>query len=178
MAKTDRYGHHADGSKIAERVAAQDYDFCLIAENIGYQYNIKGFQTDQLADKFFQGWKNSDGHRENMLDPDLREIGVGVAVSQDTSFWYAVQVLGRNKTDSLKFRIANRSKEAVTYSIGDKSYELPAWYARSHRLCRAAWVQFDFPNEDGDDHTQVEPESGDEFVIEKTRTAMKLKKQS
>ena len=41
----------------------------------------------------FEGWKNSPGHRENMLDRDAREIGIAVATSGNALYW--VMVLGR-----------------------------------------------------------------------------------
>jgi hypothetical protein len=37
MARTDRYGHSADGRQARERTKAHDYSFCLIAENIAYR---------------------------------------------------------------------------------------------------------------------------------------------
>ena len=41
--------------------------------------NSSGFTPKELADGFLEGWKQSPGHRKNMLDPDVTQIGVGVA---------------------------------------------------------------------------------------------------
>lgn len=45
-------------------------------ENLASQYgsSIKG-----NAEKFFLQWKNSDGHNKNMLDPNWKYMGIGVA---------------------------------------------------------------------------------------------------
>ena len=36
MARTNRYGHKADGSTPADRAQKFGYDYCIVAENIGY----------------------------------------------------------------------------------------------------------------------------------------------
>src|SRR5262249_39880143 len=76
LAKANRTGHPADGKGPAARAKAHGYDYCLIAENIAYQYSSAGFTTDELARQFFEGWKHSPPHRKNMLDPDVTETGV------------------------------------------------------------------------------------------------------
>ena len=78
MARTEKYGHEADGNRPAERVELYDYDYCIAAENIAFRMNSAGFSTDELATGFFKGWKNSPPHRENLLDPDLTEIGIAI----------------------------------------------------------------------------------------------------
>ena len=67
-----------DGRNLAERVEPTGYlpnrpDW-ILAENIGWG-------TAQLASALgiAGGWFQSAEHRENMLDPKLEEIGVGVA---------------------------------------------------------------------------------------------------
>ena len=79
VARTNRFGHTADGSQPWERAKKQGYKYCVIAENIAYEYNSAGFGTEELARSFVEGWKHSPPHRKNMLDPDLTDIGVGVA---------------------------------------------------------------------------------------------------
>lgn len=69
MAKTNKYGHTADGKRPFQRATQFGYDYCIVTENIAYQYNSEGFSTGELAEQFFQGWAHSPGHRKNMLDP-------------------------------------------------------------------------------------------------------------
>lgn len=52
------------------------------AENIG--------TSSESADHVMQGWMRSRRHRANILDPRLRQIGVGAARSQ-SGRWYVVQ---------------------------------------------------------------------------------------
>ena len=70
MALQDYFDHTApDGSTPGQRVTAAGYQWSRVAENIGAGYNT--------ADAVVQGWINSPGHRANMLDPNVTEIGVG-----------------------------------------------------------------------------------------------------
>jgi len=49
----------------------------------------------QTAAEVVAGWLKSPGHCENILTPDLREIGVGVSVSQSSKMGiYWVQNFG------------------------------------------------------------------------------------
>jgi len=43
MARTDEYGHSADGSRAGDRAKKHGYQYCVIAENIGYEYSSAGF---------------------------------------------------------------------------------------------------------------------------------------
>ena len=95
MARTDRFDHDADGRKPGERARAAGYVWCAIAENIAYEYRSSGFATRELAETFVEDWKNSAGHRLNLLDRNLADIGVGVAQSRRTGHWYGVQLFGR-----------------------------------------------------------------------------------
>ena len=58
-----------DGSTVGDRIKAQGYRFSTWAENIA-----KGHRTPEDV---VRGWMNSSGHRRNILNPRLREIGVG-----------------------------------------------------------------------------------------------------
>ena len=40
--------------------------------------------SDEMAQRLVRSWMESPGHRANILDPDYRGIGVGVAVDIDT----------------------------------------------------------------------------------------------
>lgn len=70
-----------DGRNFVDRVKAEGYP-SPGAENIG-----KGYRT---AEAVMEGWMTSDGHRDNILNCDLKTVGVGLA-KQD---WLWTQVFG------------------------------------------------------------------------------------
>jgi uncharacterized protein YkwD len=117
MAKSGQYGHSADGNRPAERASKFGYEYCIVLENIAYQYNSAGFEEGELGAKFFEGWKESPGHRKNMLDVDVTQTGVAVAQSSDTGYYYAVQMFGRPKSQAIEFAVANQADNAVSYRI-------------------------------------------------------------
>ncbi|NJN88678.1 MAG: CAP domain-containing protein [Leptolyngbyaceae cyanobacterium SL_7_1] len=70
MALQDFFSHTgSNGSSPFDRMQAAGYNFSSAAENIG-----AGYATPEAV---VQGWINSPGHRANMLNPNLRELGVG-----------------------------------------------------------------------------------------------------
>src|SRR5437870_4974 len=99
MAETDKYGHTADGHEPWDRAKKYGYDYCMVEENIAYQFSSEGFTTSRLAQGFVDGWKSSPGHRRNMLNPDVDETAVAVARSASSGKFYAVQMFGRPKSE-------------------------------------------------------------------------------
>lgn len=70
MALQDFFAHNGiDGSTPFTRIRATGYNYSTAAENIA-----AGQSTPEAV---VQGWINSPGHRANMLNAQLREIGVG-----------------------------------------------------------------------------------------------------
>jgi uncharacterized protein YkwD len=70
MALQDFFAHEGkDGSEPWDRMTAAGYQWSKAAENIA-----AGYQT---AADVVNGWINSPGHRANMLDASVKEIGVG-----------------------------------------------------------------------------------------------------
>lgn len=70
MALQDFVSHTgADGSSSGQRVSATGYSWSVVAENIA-----AGYLT---AADVVKGWIDSPGHRENLLNRDVTEIGVG-----------------------------------------------------------------------------------------------------
>ncbi len=136
MAKTGKYGHDADEQTPADRASKHGYKYCLIAENIAYQFRSTAFSMDELAGRFFEGWKKSPGHRKNMLDPDLTETAVVIARSESTGYYYAVQLFGRPQSLLIDFSVANQSGMEVKYHVGEQDYELKPNMIRTHRYPR------------------------------------------
>ncbi|HLJ97091.1 MAG TPA: CAP domain-containing protein [Gemmataceae bacterium] len=163
MARTDKYSHTADGKEPWERTAAQGYAYCIILENIAYEYSPEGFHTTDLAHGFMDGWKKSPPHRKNLLDPDVYEIGVGVAQSSRTGRYYAVQDFGRPKSKEIVFRITNESSSPVKYTIEGKDYAIDPRYTITHEQCRPPELRFALPTQS---HT-FHPRNGGRYVIRK-----------
>jgi uncharacterized protein YkwD len=166
MARTDMYGHEADGRQPADRAKKHGYDYCLVAENIAYAFRSPGFTTEELAKQFVTGWQNSPGHRKNMLDPDVTETAVVIARSETTGYYYAVQLFGRPRSASIEFRIINRAGVAVRYAVEDRDYDLPPNVTMTHQLCRPEVVTFRWPSAtDAPAAPTVRPTAGDQYTV-------------
>ena len=161
MASRDEYGHEADGRKPVDRARAEGYRDCMVAENISYQMRTRGFETKELAERLVTGWYNSPGHRRNMLDAEAMEIGIGVAFSDETSRYYAVQLFGRPESMRFSFTVRNESRAPVAYRVGEKSWEVPPRAERRHTVCQELAVVFE--RRGGD--RSFRPASGDEFTV-------------
>ncbi|WP_208759312.1 CAP domain-containing protein [Microbispora triticiradicis] len=94
--RTAAYGHSADmsaqkyfdhtskdGRSFADRIKAAGYSFRAAAENIAMGY--------PSAQAVVQGWMNSSGHRQNILNCTYTDIGVGYVASGN----YWTQDFGR-----------------------------------------------------------------------------------
>ena len=97
MARTGEFEHTAGGTTLVSRVKAAGYDYCRVAENIARHWSTAGFTTRDLAGHLVEGWKNSPGHRKNMLQPDVIETGVAIAHRRldGREYFYSVQLFGR-----------------------------------------------------------------------------------
>jgi len=70
MALQDFFSHTGkDGSSLASRISATGYQFSAAAENIA-----AGVSTPEQV---VSSWMNSSGHRANIFNPNLKEIGIG-----------------------------------------------------------------------------------------------------
>lgn len=78
MADRDYFSHVTpEGLALRDRVAPTGYltsdtDWTL-AENLGF-----GTSTLSPPDAITDGWMNSAPHRENMLDPTVQDVGIGI----------------------------------------------------------------------------------------------------
>jgi uncharacterized protein YkwD len=167
MARTNKYGHTADGQRPAERASQQGYEYCIVLENIAYQYSSAGFPTDQLAARFVQGWKDSPGHRKNMLDPDVTQTGVGVAHSEKSGVYYAVQMFGRPESERFEFQVVNRSGEEVQYTIGERTIPLPPRATVTHQRCRPSQLTFQGSDDSQPQPVTVKPQPGSKLIIQR-----------
>lgn len=70
MGDKDYFSHKGyNGSSIGDRVYASGYQYRFAGENIA------AGQT--TPEEVVQAWMNSQGHRENILNPQYQEIGIG-----------------------------------------------------------------------------------------------------
>ena len=98
MAMRDYFSHTGlDGSKPWERAQAEGYESGFVGENIA--------AGQRSAQAVVEGWKNSPGHRANMLNAQYNEIGIGhYYLQNDTgrinygNYW--TQVFGRGTIES------------------------------------------------------------------------------
>jgi uncharacterized protein YkwD len=163
MARTDRYGHSADGNQPAERAKQHGYAYCLVSENIAYQYSSAGFTPAELVSGFVEGWQQSPGHRQNMLAPEVTETGVAVAQSDESGYYYAVQMFGRPQSLMVEFGITNMSDATVRYRIEDETFPLPPRYTRTHQRCQTTAVTFQWPT--GQPGPTIQPGNGVQYTV-------------
>ncbi|MFD9338453.1 CAP domain-containing protein [Streptomyces sp. NPDC060028] len=67
----------SDGSDPGGRITRAGYTWSTYGENVAYGYST--------PEKVMEGWMNSPGHRENILNCSFKEIGIGLA--QPNHYW-------------------------------------------------------------------------------------------
>ena len=83
IAATGKYGHKgANGSTPKGRVKAAGYRSCLTAENVAWGQSGAGQVVAE--------WMGSSGHKANILNRKLTDVGVGVSVLQGRLVWVLV----------------------------------------------------------------------------------------
>ncbi len=93
---TQNYFDHTglDGSNFSQRAVKSGYEGSPAGENIA----AGNFSPDDT----FEQWKNSPGHRRNMLNPNHNEMGIGRASVEGSRYrHYWTQVFGRGKLLSI-----------------------------------------------------------------------------
>jgi uncharacterized protein YkwD len=171
MARTDRYGHQVDGRRPAERAGKRGYDYCIVSENIAYQFSSAGFTSEELAARLVRSWRSFRGHQRNLLDPDVTDTGVAIVRSDQTGHHYAVQLGRPSRSRPLPHqqrigrdgRIRNRRR-----------LSLPPRFARSHEQCRGVELVIAWP--DRMERTRLRPANGDRYSITRTDSQLVLRK--
>jgi uncharacterized protein YkwD len=163
IAATDKLEHDADGSTPAERVTKRGYRYCMVAENLAYEFNSTGFTPERLAENFVRGWSESPTHRANMLEPDFTQIGIGVAAGSQRGEYYVVQVFGRPWSETFKFRVTNRSADTIRYEFRKRTIALGPKQMRTHESCASGELKFNWSRQQ--QPTTVAPRDGDRFTV-------------
>src|SRR5262249_61513335 len=101
-------------------------------------------------------------HRRNMLDKDVTEFGVGIAHSASSDKYYAVQMFGRPRSDSIAFEVSNRSGDTVQFTVDGKPVTLGPRYTGTYSSCRPPDLVL--PAAKGE---AVHPHNGARYAIEK-----------
>lgn len=72
------FAHESPQKKtVRERAREAGYDWRTVGENIA--------EGQFTVDEVMRTWMNSPGHRRNILDPDFKELGVGLALGRSGS---------------------------------------------------------------------------------------------
>jgi uncharacterized protein YkwD len=71
MAKQTKLEHKLDGKTTYDRIKATGYIYTLASENLA--------RGDVTLAEIVQAWMKSKSHRENILDTEFTETGVGLA---------------------------------------------------------------------------------------------------
>lgn len=85
LATQAEFSHTIGGTTATGRVAAAGYKGGYVGENIA-----RGFLDPRSVET---AWENSPGHRANLVNPNFKEIGIGIATGPFGQSW--VQNFGR-----------------------------------------------------------------------------------
>jgi hypothetical protein len=149
------FAHHNPntGEGPSEAIEAVGYVAKVSAENIA-----KGSWRSDRA--LVQGWIDSPGHRANILNPEVREIGIGlvrdggIAAGRPVAHLYAVQLFGRplsdcgerpSERDSAAIKEVDARLGLLNERLRDRRRELDDLQARVDRAGsqteRNRWIQ-------------------------------------
>ena len=82
MAENDYFSHtDLNGGSFSDRIDAAGIGI----KSTGAENIAAGSST---AEAVMNQWMNSEGHRKNILNPDLRKLGVGLAFNSDSEYGY------------------------------------------------------------------------------------------
>ncbi|HIK44888.1 MAG TPA: CAP domain-containing protein [Leptolyngbyaceae cyanobacterium M65_K2018_010] len=83
MANTRRLSHTgSDGSTLRSRIDATGYRWTSIGENVAM-----GQSTPEAV---MASWMASPGHRQNILNPNFTQLGLGYALGGGRPYWVQV----------------------------------------------------------------------------------------
>jgi uncharacterized protein YkwD len=162
LANGGAFSHESGGTTPELRVSQGGYSACVVAENLAREYSSAGFSTRELAAKLVEDWKNSAGHRQNMLEPDALETGFAVEHRSHDGIedYYAVQLLARNESASVEFKVRNRNAAQVSYLVNGKRFTLEPNWVRQHKRCAKPDVIFE-----GNARGRYEPANAECLVV-------------
>jgi uncharacterized protein YkwD len=143
LAASDLFSHTADGRQHADRAKLAGYRFCMLTENLAYNYDTRGFETRQLASQAMEGWKKSPGHLKNLVAPHVIDIGVGVAKAKGAEKYYSVQMFGRPDGAKYAVKIQNGLSQSVTYMFTGHQHQIAPREVVTHYPCQPETLVFE-----------------------------------
>ena len=87
MAKQEKMAHQLDGKGVGDRTTAGNYDYRIVRENLGAAEGDEDTPAPtpkEIHDK----WMESKGHRANLLDDRVTEVGIAIVVSKKGTYYY------------------------------------------------------------------------------------------
>lgn len=85
MATNNFLGHTgSDGSSPGKRLDEVGYTFTLAAENVAAGYTT----PQEVVNAWYNETAPNDGHRRNILNCDLKEIGIGQASNPNSTYHF------------------------------------------------------------------------------------------
>ncbi len=88
MAKQKKMDHVLDGKTPFQRLKAADYVYEYAGENVAYR------PEEMPLKAVMKGWMDSPLHRQNILDKNFTEIGLGGAADKEGTTIYYTQMFG------------------------------------------------------------------------------------
>lgn len=177
LARTGKFSHTADGRSHSARIKAVGYKYCITAENLALNGDSRGFRVQQLAQGAITGWKNSPGHRKNLLRKHVTQIGVGVAKAPREHRYLSVQLFGRPAALKYSFKIENRSRSDMRYSFDGRPSKIPQRVIATHTACQPAMLTFHRVNVPGQKQLSdklFETRDGDVFLLKASSAGVRV----
>jgi uncharacterized protein YkwD len=91
MARQEKMAHVLDGKNPIQRALDGGYNYRFLAENVA-----KSEGEDVKLEDVHKDWLKSKHHRDNILSPKPREIGLGLARNKKGETYYA-QLFGSQR---------------------------------------------------------------------------------
>jgi uncharacterized protein YkwD len=144
LASTGKFSHTADGRDPGQRARAAGYDYCNVSENLVYEQDDADLGAERVTHIFMSEWEASPGHRRNLLDPDVRETGVGVARAPGrVNKYVAVQEFGRSASQRYSFRVENQTDGPVSYEFDGARRTVPPQAVMAATTCSSGDIRFE-----------------------------------
>ena len=94
MARQEKMSHELDGKKPGDRVNEAGYNYRAMGENVAMSSpEGKGDPPASPPAVIHKNWMESKGHRENILNPKFREVGISMVRAKGGTYYYT-QVFG------------------------------------------------------------------------------------
>jgi uncharacterized protein YkwD len=89
MAKQIKVEHNLDGKSPYDRIKAAGYRYMVAGENLA--------RADVTVEEVMAAWMASQDHRDNILDTEYTEIGIGLVRDEQNTYYTQVFAKPRKK---------------------------------------------------------------------------------